>query len=242
MALNRLPQIRTLDRRKLLRELIPVWKQTGDVQRMVAMVFDYHRSDIDALQQVLFEQARRDYGIAIAAEARAAGYEVANVRVLDRRVLTELNQRSRFAAESIAATHNRDLRGQIGRIAAETPKANRWVYASRLEQWEKSRVAWKSSQIATTELGETMQRAKTDFATANAVGAKARVMPLTAACPACAEMVGHGWMDLSEAMMYPLPLHVGCVHYLEIEYGRAGMPPLEELWLAGMAVAEVAEG
>lgn len=240
VVLHRLPEIRTLDRRKMLREMVPIWKAAGDVQGKVRLIFDYHKPEIDALRGTLYQQSVADYGLALTAEAQAAGYAISGVSVTDPKVLKGLGKRADYAAKSIARTHNADLRRQITRIRADVPKANRWVYSSRLEAWEKNRAAWKSSQIATTELGEVARRGKADFIDRNNLQGKARgrVSPSSAMCPLCVELVGHGSMEVDLAMSLPVPAHVGCVHYIEIVYDKEGMPAANELWLAGAAVMQ----
>jgi len=233
VALHSLPDVRAMDRRKVLRELVPIWKLKGDVQRIVRMVFEYHQPDVDALHGVLFEQARLDYGAAMAAEARAAGYPVQGVRVFDQRVLADLDRRANFASRSIATTYNRDLRREIGRIAADAPKGNRWVFAKRLDAWEKGRASWKAEQIAYSEMGETINQAQMDFVHMNGLAPRARVVPETGQCAYCEELAGEGWMDFATAEGLGLPAHPGCIHSLELDYDTASLPPLGDLFVGG---------
>jgi len=238
VALHSLPDVRAMDRRKALRNWLPIWKDAGDVQRVVGQLFSYQASDVRALDAVLFTQARADYGAAVAAEARAAGYSIASVNVTDQAVMTALNERSGFAAKSIATTYNKDVRQEIARIRAEVPKANRWTYAKRLDAWEKNRASWKAEQIAYTEMGTTIQQAKMDFMRQNHLEPNGRVVPDTAQCGYCEELAGMGWMSFAEIEGLGLPAHVGCIHSAEFSYEGMTMPGIGDLWLGG----EGAEG
>jgi len=233
VALHSLPDVRALDRRKALRQWLPVWKDAGDVQRVVGQLFSYQASDVRALDAVLFTQARADYGAAVAAEARAAGYSIASVNVTDQAVMAALNERSGFAAKSIATTYNKDVRREIARIRAEVPKANRYTYAKRLDAWEKSRASWKAEQIAYTEMGTTINQAQRDFVRMNHLEPRAHVVPDTGQCAYCEELAGQGWMDFWTAEGLGLPAHPGCIHSLELDYDTASLPPLGDLFIGG---------
>jgi hypothetical protein len=199
------------------------------------------REDEAGLRRHLLEHARRDYGAAVASEARRLGYNVPSVRVSDPVVLRDLNDRTKFAAHSVRTTYNRDLEREIARIRAETPRANRATYAARLERWDRRRAEWKNHQISVTEMGQVVNRARGDFYERNGIEAIARVVPRTAVCVTCAGYIGMGDMTVAEARSLELPVHVHCDHELEFDYGSVASPlelpgTLDLLWTGGEIV------
>jgi len=196
------------------------------------------------MRRLLLDQARRDYGAAIAAEARRLGYKVPNVRVTDPTVVKELNERAKFAAHSIRGTYNKDLEREIARIRREAPRANRNVYAARLERWDRRRADWKNHQIGVTEMGQTVNKARSDFYDRNGIAAVGRVVPRTAVCMVCAGYIGMGDMTVAEARSLELPVHVHCAHEIEYDYTAVttplelpgALPPVDVLWTGGEIV------
>ena len=219
--------------------------EPGEPPRLLArLLFSMTAQDEANMRRMLLAQARREYGAAIAAEARRLGYNVGAVRVTDPKLLTSLNERAKFAAHSIRTTYNRDLNREIARIRREAPRANRHVYAHRLSRWDKRRAEWKHRQIGVTEMGQAVNRARGDFYDRNGIAAVARVEPRTAVCMVCAGYVGMGDMSVAEARALELPVHVHCDHEVFYDYSAAtsplelpgALPPLDELWIGGEIV------
>ena len=230
-------------RRVLLKPRAPTGP--GEPPRLLArLLFSMTAEDEAAMRRLLLEQARRDYGAAIAAEARRLGYDIANVRVTDPTLLKELNERARFAAHSIRGTYNKDLEREIARIRREAPRANRHVYAHRLSRWDKRRADWKNHQIGVTEMGQTVNKARADFYDRNGIAAVARVVPRTAVCMTCAGYIGMGDMTVAEGRSLELPVHVNCDHEIEYDYSAVtsplelpgALPAQEVLWTGGEIV------
>ena len=200
------------------------------VQRLVDSLVRMGQPDIDALHAHLFEQARFDFAAGMRAELERLGLRAGLIRVTDERVLAMLDQRARFAAESIANTYNRDLERQLARIGEAIPTANRQTYMAGLREWEADRIAARTPGISVTEFTTTHNTMQREFVQRNGLEGRGRVAPPEAAEHICEELVGQGWMPLDEAHQLDLPAHVRCIHFIEAEYDA---PDTGLLWTGG---------
>lgn len=231
-------------RKRRVRVLKPRRPTEPGPRVMARLLFSMRAEDEAAIRRLLLDQARREYGAAIAAEARRLGYNIGSVRVTDPKLLKELNERAKFAAHSIRRTYNKDLDREIARIHRESPRANRHTYAARLKRWDQRRAEWKNHQIGVTEMGQAVNRARGDFYERNGIAAVARVVPRTAVCMVCAGYVGMGDMSVAEGRALELPVHVNCDHEIEYDYSAVTsplelpgtLPALDVLWTGGEIV------
>ena len=126
-------------------------------------------------------------------------------------ILDELRAASERDATSIVNTYNADLASAIRYIRAETPTANRYVYAKRLGEWEQKRAKWKDGQIAQYTEMSARAKAQQDFFAKNSVHeGTATLEPKRAVCPVCQGWVARGEVPITVAKNNPPPYHPNC--------------------------------
>ena len=133
-------------------------------------------------------------------------------------------------ARSITNTWNRDVTAQIEKIYAENPRANRFTYFRRLEEWSRQRDSWKLPQIALVTETTTAEYARAQFRRYNYEGNEKYIFdgpPPT--CEDCSRLYAEGVVDKAYADKNPAPRHINCPHYWAV----VTAPDLTcgELWL-----------
>lgn len=175
--------------------------------------------------------------------------------ITDQGVLNQISQDAQTAAQQIAATYNRDLASQVGSAWLEaaagqapldeslfagktgsaaqiwanlTAQQREQAVSDAVSQWADDRAGWKADSIAMTEANDAYTNAVMDFASQNG-GLSVRVVPDDCSCAGCLDLVQLGDISMDDAQDIDLPLHVGCIHSLEVNYDAASVP--DDLWL-----------
>ena len=210
----------------------PLVEQLSDVGRLVHFAARQEPLDVDRIRAELLRDRRRYYEAELAVQAARVGCPGRSGNLSNGAILSELNQQSLEDATSIVNTYNYDLAIAIRYIRAETPTANRNVYASRLVTWGKNRAAWKNDQIAQYTEMSARSKAQADFYRYNSNFGTAEIVPKTAVCPIC-----QGWIDrgadipLRTAMNNPGPWHPFCPHGWETHPERVAREDCPTLWM-----------
>lgn len=200
----------------------------SDVGRLVYLLFQRTAEDADKLAQELFREGRRTAEEALLREAQRVGCGVVQVVLPPGELMSWVRQRADWAADKVCATYNQDLINEIARIIAETPTANRWVVASRLQQWEFKRGSWKSPQIATTEAFTIENEAKMRFNAMNSVKEPEYWFGYSLICEVCQNIARRNPHTRRDAERIGLP-HVGCLDHWHVRKGE--YVDCSDLWL-----------
>lgn len=209
-------------------------EKLSPVGQLVHLAMRYNIDTEEALRSSMLKERRRIYEEELNSLAIQVGCTGARrARVTSGPVLTALNDASKIEAASITRTYNRDLARAIAAVRAETPTANRYVYARRLSAWDETRQQWKTPQIGMHVRTSAIQQAQADFRRFNNVrGAQARMVPRVGVCPICQGLINMGWVDASVADANPAPIHVGCPHTWEWrKLDRLTPTECQDLWL-----------
>lgn len=177
------------------------------VQRLVHLAMRRTLDDEERVRAELLRQRRAFYEDELTDQAARVGCPGRRGRLGEGPILSELNEASRDDAASIVNTYNYDLAAAIRQVHAETPTANRWVYAKRLGAWESKRADWKDPQIAQYTEMSARSLAQQHFHRFNATIGFAELMPKTAVCPVCKGWVARGEVPLRVAQEHPPPYH-----------------------------------
>lgn len=220
-------------RRPVARSWQPVVDGMSRIQKLVHLSVRQDPYDAERIRQELLRERRRYYEAELTAQAARVGCPGRVGRLTNGHVLSLLNEASRQDAESIVNTYNYDLALAIGHIRAETPTANRYVYAKRLRAWESARASWKNDQIATFTEMSARSLAQQHFYQYNSNLGTARLMPLRAVCPVCQGWINRGEVPLYVAQANPPPYHAGCPHAWETTPGRVSAEQCPLLWMGG---------
>ena len=211
-----------------IRDKDTVVEDLSDVGRLVYLMFQKTAEDVAALADELFQEGRRTAEEALLQEAHAIGCGIVQVRLGEGELLSLVRERAERAAQKICDTYNRDLAFAIEAIIAEHPRANRWVIAHNLKDWQASREGWKADQIGTTEAFVTANDAKLMFYEMNSIGEPRAWFGYSLICEQCQAIAAKNPYKLSDAQAIGLP-HVGCLDQWHIEPGQ--MMECNELWL-----------
>ena len=211
------------------------WQQAlsdkSDVERLVHLAKRMDAYDVDRIRGELLRERRRYYEAELTEQAMRAGCRGRVGRLANGAILSELNDISQRDASSIVNTYNADLVNAIAYIRAETPTANRYVYAKRLGEWEANRASWKNDQIAQYTENSARTKAQQDFYRNNNVFGVAELFPKRAVCPVCQGWVERGEVPLNVALNNPSPYHVNCPHIWQIRYDRVPADQCQFLWM-----------
>lgn len=205
----------------------------ADVQKLVHLAMRQDAYDVDRLRGELLRERRRYYELELTAQAQRIGCPGQVGRLTNGAILSELNAVSERDATSIVNTYNYDLAVAIRYIRAETPTANRYVYAKRLRDWEQQRAGWKNKQIQQYTEGSARAKAQQDFYQYNTAFGVAVLRPVRAVCPICQGWVDRGEVPLNVAQNHPPPYHVGCPHSWSVTYDRIPRDQCQYLWMGG---------
>jgi len=203
----------------------------SDVGRLVHLLFRQDDYDVDRVRGELLRDRRRYYEAELTMQAERIGCRGKVGRLSNGPILSELNDLSQRDATSIINTYNADLANAIAYIRAETPTANRYVYAKRLGEWEAKRASWKDAQIQQYTENSARTKAQQDFRQYNNAYGSAELLPKRAVCQVCQGWIDRGLVPLNIAMNHPPPYHVNCPHGWEITYERISPGECQELWM-----------
>jgi len=190
----------------------------------------YDDFDAEAFRGTLLRAARAAYNDELEIQAQRKGCS-RSARLGNGPILSELNDRAEWAAQSIVNTYNYDLAIAIQHIRSEVPTANRYVYAKRLETWNAARAQWKNPQIALDAEVWARAKAQQDFAQHNGDQGSARLEPATAVCPICQGWIERGVVPLRVAMNHPPPYHVNCPHLWDVDPDKVPREECGLLWM-----------
>ena len=202
-----------------------------DVGRLVHLSMRQDPYDVDRIRGELLRQRRRYYDAELTDQARRVGCPGQVGRLGNGAILSELNEMSKRDATSIVNTYNADLAGAIRYIKAETPTANRYVYAKRLGAWEQKRASWKDTQIAQYTKGSARAKAQQDFRQNNNTFGVAVLEPTRAVCPVCQGWVARGIVPLNIALNNPGPWHPNCPHSWSVRPEKVSPDQCRYLWM-----------
>lgn len=196
-----------------------------DVQKKVHLAGRRDKLDQKDLADRLFRESRETYKQTLQDELNKWGCSGQKAVTPDKgRELSAIRERADWAAESIANTYNFELAKEIVRIGQDTPTANRNVYAYRLyyskASWDGAYWKEKATQVSQIETMTTVNAATADFYARNGdrLAPTANIVPFQAVCPICQELVANNpYKTPDEAYNASvLPVHVGCVHRVEV--------------------------
>ena len=203
----------------------------SDVGKLVHLAMRQDPYSIARVKNELLRDRRRYYEAELTDQARRVGCPGQVGRLTNENILSELNLESARDAASIVNTYNADLASAIRYIRAETPTANRYVYAKRLGAWEQKRASWKNTQIAQYTEGSARSKAQQDFYQYNDNFGIAELVPKRAVCPICQGWVDRGEVPLRIAKNNPPPYHPNCPHNWSIRPERTPPDQCRYLWM-----------
>jgi len=184
----------------------------SDVGKLVHLAYRQDAVDEEQIALQLLRVRREAYEQELTLQAARVGCPGKVGRLGEGPVLSGLKDASNQDARSIIGTLNYDIASQISAIRAETPTANRHVYAKRLTDWNNKRSAWKNPQIEQQAIGTARSQALTHFKQSNAITGYAVLRPKRAVCPVCQGWVKRGNVPLAVATNNPGPFHPNCPH------------------------------
>lgn len=203
-----------------------------DIGKKVHLSMRQDPYDVERIKAELLRERRRYYEAELTDQARRLGCGMMVGRLRDQTILDELSAASERDATSIVNTYNADVAGAIRYIRAETPTANRYVYAKRLGAWEQKRATWKNGQIAQYTEMSARAKAQQDFFAKNGVyEGVATLEPKRAVCPVCQGWVARGEVPINVARHNPPPYHIGCPHYWNVAPDRIPKTTCRFLWM-----------
>ena len=213
------------------REWQPRVDDLPDVGKLVHLAMRMTQADVERIKGELTKRRQRAYEDELTIQAGRVGCGGRRGRLTTGPSLTQMSNLSQRDAESIINTYNYDLALAIEHIRAETPTANRNVYAKRLKDWEAKRAAWKSGQIAEFTEGTARAKAQQDFHMFNNIVGYANLTPKDAVCPVCKGWVARGDVSLREAQNHPPPYHVNCPHLWQTYPDKVPQSECSNLWM-----------
>lgn len=203
--------------------------EMSNVQRLVHLALRRDSQDVTELTAALTKARRRAFEDELTAMLSQVGCG-GQGRLTRGPELKALSEQSAEEAQGIADTYNRDLAFAILTIGQDAPRANRFVYASRLAVWDENRAAWKTRQIAEWTEGTARTGAVRAFLKNNNLTGEARVVPETAAEPVCEGWIKRGWVPVRELMADPPPYHPNCPHSTESRLEKIPRAECADLW------------
>lgn len=184
----------------------------SDVMKLVHLAARWDNFDEEAIRGQTLRDMRRYYEDELTIQAARVGCPGRRGRLGNNETLTALNRIATEWGRSIVNTYNYDVAVAIRHIRNEVPRANRYVYARRLEAWGAARDKWKLPQIEQMTEQTARSRAQQDFYSFNGSGGTAVLRPVRAVCPICQGWVARGDVPLRVAQNHPPPYHVNCPH------------------------------
>lgn len=202
----------------------------SNVAKLVHLAFRWDSQHQAEIETQIFKNMRTSYENELTRNAAALGCNRVG-RLREGQELTDLKRMAIDHAASIVRTYNLDLSRAIAAIRQENPRANRYYYATRLEQWDANRKGWKDKQVMLMTVQFASQAAREDFLRNNPVTGKVYVQPKTAAEPECQALIDGEPYDTDIVFRTPLPLHFNCVHSYVTKYDRIPKSGCEDLWM-----------
>jgi hypothetical protein len=166
-------------------------------------------ADVEEWRGRILRMRRQAYENELTIQAQKVGCNRVG-RLAESDILSQLNNESQRAAESIVSTFNYHLAAAIVNIRSEVPTANRHVYASRIAEWERGYWSWKLPQIQEDADRSARARAQQDFARLNVIMGSAKLEPTRAVCPVCKGWARRGIVPMRVALNNPPPYHPNC--------------------------------
>jgi hypothetical protein len=200
------------------------------VMKLIHLAMRLDSQDEEAFRRELLDIRRREYEEAVSDYMHQVGCE--GRAFLDvGPELKKLDEMSRQDARSIGNTYNFELGRALVGIKKDAPRANRYMYARRLGDWEASRAVWKNTQIAMFTQMSSRQVAMEDFVRNNGLIGGAVLVPGQAAEEICQGWINRGVVPIKTAQDNPSPFHIGCIHYWQPEFEEVG--DCFDLWVGG---------
>lgn len=221
----------------------PLVDAMTDVQRLVHLGGRMDQADRDEFQKRRFDQARETWKQAMQQEVNRWG--CAGTKALPPsggQELSDIKDRTDFAADSVTGTYNLNLAKEIIRIGQDTPTANRHVYAYRLFYtpggWDARYWAAKEVEVAQNESMVHINAAIEAFYNRNGdlLQPEANVVPFTAAEEVCQGIVdGNPYRSVQVVYQkFDLPVHPNCPHTAQAVADKRLSPSVcRELWVGG---------
>jgi hypothetical protein len=215
------------------------WRSVVDkmtnIQKKMHLAMRLTNENQKAAYQSLLDSNRMTYEIALRNEVMAVGCgDPGRVYLREGAELKNIAQRAEFSSKSIVNTYNYDLAQAIVAVGKDAPRANRYVYAYRLSQWERERSPRKNLEIGDTEKSWSINAAKEAFHRYNAIAARAEVVPYPTVCQECgAYVAGNPYESMSELYRQcALPAHPHCPHYgAAIMDAKLSREECQDLWI-----------
>jgi hypothetical protein len=182
------------------------------------MLLLYRRTpeEARALEKQLIQQRRRIFRAAVKEERNKLGCTDPLPRQAPRGDdYTQLKAMSRLDADSITATWNRDVAGQLTRLYEANPRGNRQYYISNMEQWAAERAVWKDKQIALNTELTTRGYARQRFFDQNLSQGDFIFIGPPPVCEVCVGHFAAGVVDRDTVRRNPAPVHINCPHEWE---------------------------
>jgi hypothetical protein len=187
-------------------------------------------ADVEEWRGRILRMRRQAYENELTIQAQKVGCNRVG-RLGESDILSQLNNESQRAAESIVSTFNYHLAAAIVNIRSEVPTANRHVYASRIAEWERGYWSWKLPQIQEDADRSARARAQQDFARLNVIMGSAKLEPTRAVCPVCKGWVRRGIVPMRVALNNPPPYHPNCPHIWDTRPEQVAREECADLWM-----------
>jgi len=213
------------------RQWQPIIDTMSDVNKLVHLASRMDQFDVDEIRTRLLRERRRIYASELEAQAAMVGCPGRRADLTNGPILSELNTMCQTDAISIVNTYNYDLAAAIIRVRSDTPRANRFTYASRLDVWREKRKIWKDAQITLYTEGSTRSLAQQHFYQHNGNMGKAILEPRKAVCPVCQGWIERGEVPLRVALNTIVPVHVNCPHLWVVDPDKWPKGECYLLWM-----------
>ena len=195
-----------------------------DIQKLVHLAMRMDALHESSLQSALMDIGKGSFEATLTELARTAGCTSRKGLLTDEGLLNNLVNISARDAKSVTNTYNFDLATAIIGIRASAPRANRYIYARRLKEWDRSRTEWKSRQVALNTALKARTLAHAEFMTKNPdlQGFAILEGPNPAQEAICQGFLNRGRVPIQVALENPSPFHIGCPHTWRFIFTKLG--------------------
>lgn len=201
------------------------------VMKMVHLAGRYDQVKEDQIKADLLRVGRRAYEDELNMQAKHAGCGGRSAHLTNGPILSQLNDIYVEHAASIVNTFNYDLAAQVAQIRQDVPRANRYTYSKRLQDWEQVRAELKDPVISQMTDSVARSLAQQHFVDHNGYGGTAELVPKPAVCPVCIGWVARGVVPLRVAQNHPPPYHIRCPHKWLTKPDKRTPEECEILWM-----------
>ncbi len=205
----------------------------SNVMRLVHLAARMTDENVENLKAQLLRTRRRSFETELDRLSKTVGCDRKSI-VDSGPELSAMSDLSATDAQSIVDTYNRDLALAVIVTRAETPRANRNTYASRLTKWDKNRSSWKDRQVAMQSVLDARSLAQKSFHELNPglEGSAILIGPDPAREPICQGWLNRGRVDIQVAINNPSPFHLNCPHTWEITHtSKLNKDECRDLWM-----------